>query len=101
VKVTGVSGALNSGPITGNGTQQAGGPDRPVGTLTVSGTATSRAVIAGYVDALSRVTGLADPLVTNASTTSGTLQFSLRLDITRAILGGRFTEPSASPSAGK
>ncbi|HKT04239.1 MAG TPA: hypothetical protein VJT31_32340 [Rugosimonospora sp.] len=100
VTVGGVSGALNNANSnTGKATLPGTPGDKAVGSLTVTGTAPSRAAVAAYVDALSRVTGLANPLVTNASIDSGKVTFSLRLDITRAALGGRFTSPS--PSAGK
>lgn len=105
VEVTGVSGALVS--KTKQGTNQAAptpapggrpgarGP-RPVGTLTVSGRGPSKPVVAGYVDALATVPGLANPLLSDVTAQTGAVQFSVRLDIMSTALGGRYTSPSPS-----
>jgi hypothetical protein len=62
-----------------------------VGKLTVSGSGTSRAAVATYVDRLGRISGLANPLLSSATETEGLVQFAVQLDITTAALGGRHT----------
>lgn len=99
VTVTGVNGTLLTAASAAGTTRLPGLDDKPVGTLTVNGTGPSRAVVASYVDALSRVPGLANPLVTSASLENGVVHFSVQLDITKARLGGRFSSPSPSASA--
>jgi type IV pilus assembly protein PilN len=100
VTITSVSGLLSQ--------QAAGAEPQPgvdtttVGGLQVAGTGPSRSAVAAYVDALARVPGLANPLLGSASLQNGVVQFSVRLDITRAALGGRFSSaaPGAAPAAG-
>jgi Tfp pilus assembly protein PilN len=103
VTVDGVTGTLDSSGATATATSTAapGTTKNTVGTLTVSGTAPSRAAVAAYVDALAKVCGLANPLVGSASMENSVVQFSVRLDITRGALGGRFTAPSPCASAAK
>jgi Tfp pilus assembly protein PilN len=111
VEVTGVSGALSSKPKGGGNPAPAPGPGapgapggraaQPIGTLTVSGTGPSKPVVATYVDALATVPGLANPLLSDVTTQTGGVQFSVRLDITTAALGGRYTSPSPTPSGSK
>jgi hypothetical protein len=63
-----------------------------IGTITVKGSAADKVTIAAYVDALTKVSGVAAPYVTSAQQqTGGQYQFSLDLEITKAELGGRFT----------
>jgi Tfp pilus assembly protein PilN len=106
VSVTGVTGTLNNNATTNakataNTTVPGQATTGAVGTLTVTGTAPSRAAVAAYVDALAKVRGLANPLVGSATMENTVVQFSVRLDITAPSLGGRFTSPSPSPSAAK
>lgn len=66
----------------------------PIGTITITGTGPSKPVIAGYVDNLAALDGVADPYVTTVSTDSAgktaKLDFTVRLSITADALGGRF-----------
>jgi Tfp pilus assembly protein PilN len=104
VTVTGVTGTLASASNgTGAGAAQLpnASVEKPVGTLTVNGTGPTRAAVAAFVDALARVPGLANPLVGSASMEGNLVQFSVRLDITKSSLGGRFTSPGPSASAAK
>jgi Tfp pilus assembly protein PilN len=103
VQVTMVSGALSptSSGVAAESPLSARLPsttaDRLVGTLTISGTASSKAVVAAYVDALAKVQGLADPLLGEVVSENGKLQFTVQLDITSAAPGGRFaTKPSTT-----
>jgi Tfp pilus assembly protein PilN len=105
VSLTGVTGTLVNA-ATANAAAGGTAPGATTsadltGTLTVTGLGPSRAAVAAYVDALAKVHGLANPLVTSASMENNVVRFSLRLDITKASLGGRFTSPSPSVSAAK
>jgi hypothetical protein len=62
-----------------------------IGKVTVTGTGASKALIAGYVDALSRLAGLGNPVVSGVTFADGALQFTANLDITASMLGGRYT----------
>jgi Tfp pilus assembly protein PilO len=62
-----------------------------VGSITVTGHAPSKTAAAAYVDALARINGLGNPYVTSAMPPGGEVDFTVRLDVTNAILGGRFT----------
>jgi Tfp pilus assembly protein PilN len=71
--------------------------DKLVGTLTIAGTAGSKASVAAYMDALGKVPGLADPLLSDVSSEDGTLQFTMQMDITSAAPDGRFApQPSTA-----
>jgi hypothetical protein len=70
VQITGVAGTVAG---TGVRTAQGAGatlpnsvPDKLVGTLTVTGTGTTKAVVASYIDAVAKVTGLANPMLSSA-----------------------------------
>jgi Tfp pilus assembly protein PilN len=110
VAVTNVSGAMFAGGTgapssTQSGTANGGigALDRsgqlPAGTLTVTGTATDKRVIAGYLDALGRVKGLSVPFLTNLGVQDGHLSFTANLVITTAALGGRWSAPPKGSSA--
>jgi len=107
LSVTAVSGALNATGATGSGA--GAGPAgakpttspsaTPIGTLSVSGVAPDKAAAAGYVDALARIAGLADPLVVSAATDETGVHFTVQLVVTGAARGGRYT--TATGSAGR
>jgi Tfp pilus assembly protein PilN len=103
VSVTGVTGALDTNDSTGTAAKAVPGRSTTdvLGTLTVTGTAPTRAAVAAYVDALAKVRGLANPLVGSATLENNVVQYSVRLDITKPSLGGRFTSPGPSASAAK
>jgi hypothetical protein len=88
--VTGVVGSLNDDTAAVEAIQ-ARTAGAVIGKLTVSGTGTSRAAVATYVDRLGRISGLANPLLSSTTETEGRLQFAVQLDITTAALGGRHT----------
>ncbi|MDT5035070.1 MAG: hypothetical protein QOE03_255 [Micromonosporaceae bacterium] len=64
---------------------------RTIGTLTVGGTATSKAALAAFLDELATVSGLANPLLTNVTVQNEDQQYTMHVDITAAALGGRYT----------
>jgi Tfp pilus assembly protein PilN len=90
VKVTSVVGALfdDAASVEAIATRKEGAA---IGKLTVSGTASTKAALATYVDRLGRVAGLTNPLLTSATEVASVVQFSVQLDITTAALGGRHT----------
>jgi Tfp pilus assembly protein PilN len=96
VEVDAVTGALNPA-----NTATADTPTDTIGSITLTGTAPSKAAVAAYVDALGKVSGLANPFPTSANEEEREVSFTVTLDITRAALGGRYTPASASPSGGK
>ena len=102
ISVSGVNGQLNTaagGSSTAN--VLPGSATDTVGSLLVSGKGPDKKAVAAYVDALGRQTVVANPYVTSvASEESGGVSFSLRVDITRAALCGRFTTACAT-SGGK
>jgi Tfp pilus assembly protein PilN len=97
VQITGISGNLQSGA------QGAGGPAvlpnptgvRLIGTLTVQGSATTKAAIADYIDSLDAVKGVANPLLSGVNTQDGVAHFTVSVDLTETAIGGRFTAPAA------
>lgn len=102
ISVSGVNGQLNA---AGGGSSTAnvlpGSATDTVGSLLVSGKGPDKKAVAAYVDVLGRQTVVANPYVTSvASDESGGVSFSLRVDITRAALCGRFTT-ACTTSGGK
>ncbi len=100
VVLTDVTGALSdatgvAGPDQSFSQFIEGSDARPVGTVTVTGTGPSKAAVAAYVDSVATITGLAHPLLGGASVDGGTLHFTVRLDITTAALGGRYSPTTA------
>jgi type IV pilus assembly protein PilN len=95
VALTAVTGTLPTGLDTAGDTSIVKLPnttgEQTIGTLTVSGTGASKALIASYVDALAKVSGLGNPVVSGVTFAEGTLQFTAQLDITESMLGGRYT----------
>jgi hypothetical protein len=85
VVVTTVTGTLANPPA-----KSASATD-PIGTMTVAGTAPDKKTIAGYVDALGGVHGLANIYLTAANQDNGGMSFTLTADITGKALCGRFT----------
>jgi Tfp pilus assembly protein PilN len=106
VQITGVSGALAAGAKGGRTSAKATqlpstSGDRTIGTLTVTGSASSKPAVAACVDALAKVEGLANPLLGSASLQNKAVQFTVRLDITSAALGGRYSAKRNNGSGNK
>jgi Tfp pilus assembly protein PilN len=70
-----------------------------IGSMTLTGTAPSKAAVAAYVETLGKVAGISNPFPTEATEGDGGLSYTIQVDITTASLGGRFSAPSAAPSA--
>ena len=65
--------------------------DRSVGSLALTGTAPDQTAVAGFVDNLGKLPGLAAPFPANVSTQgAGALQYSINVLITTKALGGRY-----------
>jgi hypothetical protein len=69
--------------------------------MTINGSGPTKLAIATYVDALGKVSGLANALLVSVTQNDTAFSFTVSLDITSAILGGRFAAPTTSPTAGK
>jgi Tfp pilus assembly protein PilN len=89
VRITGVTGALSAST---SAAPNPGTPANAIGTLNLTGAAGTKALIAAYVDALGKVAGVANPLLGDVTAQSGTLNFTIRMDITKVALGGRYTK---------
>jgi len=93
ITITGVTAALTTDATAGAPSAKSPVESTDViGTLTLGGVGTSKTAIAAYVDALARVTGVANALPGDVTQQSSGLQFSVHMDITKAALGGRFTK---------
>lgn len=94
VAITGMTASLVSAAggaaAAGVGGLPRGSAKKTVGTVSIKATATSKAAIAEYVDALSRVKGLASPLLGDMNLQEGSLNFTVRIEITSDVLGGRY-----------
>jgi len=105
VSVDGLSGTLNQATGTGGASSTVQLPDASgqtaIGTGTISGTARNKAAVAAYVDALGGVRGLTGALVGSTAEDKGVVTFNVKVDITDAALGGRYTSTAAKGSGVK
>ncbi|GAA3347898.1 hypothetical protein GCM10020358_64410 [Amorphoplanes nipponensis] len=104
IRVDGVNGQLNGadggGAAVSNPLPATNGATT-IGALTVTGTGPDKQAVAAYVDALAKLTVVANPYVTNVATDEKTgVTFSLTVDITQNALCGRFTV-ACKPAGGK
>jgi Tfp pilus assembly protein PilN len=65
-----------------------------VGTLTISGTAPDKNSVAAYIDALTKVPGLAAAFPASVTGQGGKLLFTASVIITSDALGGRYSVPA-------
>ncbi|WP_433828598.1 hypothetical protein ACQP2E_04450 [Actinoplanes sp. CA-015351] len=73
-----------------------------VGTLTVTGTAKNKKVVAAYVDALSDLEDASNPFVSSIAGGDGKVAFSITVTITEDALCGRLVDSDhVCPSGGK
>jgi Tfp pilus assembly protein PilN len=100
VKISSVSGLVGEAGKAPSATSVPVAPGSPVGTITVSGAGPSKGAVAAYLDALGRVPGLADPLLQSATEQDNKVQFTARVAITRAALGGRYGPKSGKGTGG-
>ncbi len=115
VTLTGITSALESGTAAGTAGSTAGAAGgtagttaqlpnlsggKSIGTVTVTGSSTTKAGVAAYVDALAKVRGVANPLLTDATEQQGHVDFTVGLNITKSALGGRYTPKKTSGASG-
>jgi Tfp pilus assembly protein PilN len=67
-----------------------------IGVLTVTGTAPDKRTVAAYADALSRVKGVAAPLISSVQSAARPVTFTITADITSDALGGRYATSDAT-----
>jgi len=102
VFLKGITGAINADGVAENKNNLPKTyKEKQVGTIMLVGTSPDKAKIAALSEALGRVPGLGDPLVSEVSSVDRAFRFGIRVDITSAALGGRYTPASASPSPSK
>jgi Tfp pilus assembly protein PilN len=65
---------------------------KPIGSVTISGTATSKTVVATYMDALAKVANIGNPYVNGVTLEDKTYQFTVKLDILATAVSGRYTK---------
>jgi Tfp pilus assembly protein PilN len=85
--LTGVTVTLESSRTAG----ASGARPGPVAFVTIAGIGTSKPQVATYVDALGRLNGVANPFITNVTAGERGLDFSVKIDVTNALLGGRYS----------
>jgi len=62
----------------------------PIGSLTVSGDATTTTAIAGYVDAVAEVPGVGNVLLSGVNDEGGTTNFTLRADLRSTLFSNHY-----------
>jgi hypothetical protein len=92
VTVVGINGALQDVTTTSGGTAlPSTSTSAAIGSVVVTGTGPDKRAVAAYVDALAKQSVLANPYLTNVtSTEDDDVSWTLRVDITQAALCGRF-----------
>jgi Fimbrial assembly protein (PilN) len=99
VKLHGLSAATTASGATGGSTSDTelpGSGEKKIGELTISGEGSSKALVAEYVDRLAKIHGVLDPLLSSAVEQKEGVQFTMKMDLTTAVLGGRFTTRTGS-----
>lgn len=71
-----------------------------VGQLTITGSAPDKRTVAAYADALSRVKGIAAPLISSVEASSVPVTFTITADITSDALGGKYATSGATAATG-
>ena len=100
VRITSLSGLISSptaaatasaNPLTAPGVST-------IGTITIAGTAPDSTAVGKFVNALTLVPGLTDPVPTSIAGGKGAYQFSVTVGVTTAALGGRYASSTPTPS---
>jgi hypothetical protein len=103
VTVLGMNGAIKDATVTGTTADSLPSATKSatIGTVIITGTAPDKPSIAKYVDALTKLTSVANPYLTTATTSESadnkSWQFSITVDITSTTLCGRFTTKCPPP----
>jgi len=97
VTVTGIDGLLSAADSASvTGTLPSTNTSTAIGSITVIGTGPDKRAVATYVDTLAKQSVLANPYVTNVTTSDDEVTWMLRVDITQAALCGRFGDKCAT-----
>ena len=72
----------------------------PIGTLSITGTATDSRAVATFVDGLAVTPGLASPIPVNVSGAKSGVAFTVSVLLTSDALGGRFSTPAPAAATG-
>jgi Tfp pilus assembly protein PilN len=101
VEVTSVTGTLSIGTPNG-GSDRSGGlavlnssGKQSVGSLTITGNANDKDMIAAYVDGLGKIPGLAAPFPASVTDGQAGLTFTANVIMTTDLLGGRYSTRAA------
>lgn len=88
--ITGITGTLDATRANpGPGARVSTGP---VALATITGIGTSKPQVAAYVDALAKLPGVADPFITSVTAGEQGLDFTVQINVTDALLGGRYAK---------
>jgi Tfp pilus assembly protein PilN len=96
VGLTGLSGALNDPKAAAAGGGVTSLPNmaasKPIGSVTIAGIATSKAVVATFMDALAKVANIGNPYVNGVTLQDTTYQFTMKVDVLATAVSGRYTK---------
>jgi hypothetical protein len=73
---------------------------KSIGELMITGSATDKNAIAGYVDSLATVPGFAAPFPASVTLSGHAYTFNVNVIVTTDLLGGRFTTPQTATQQG-
>jgi hypothetical protein len=90
VSVIGINGALQDTSASPGTALPSTTTAVPIGSAVVTGTGPDKRAVAAYVDALAQQSVLANPYLTNVTTTKDGVTWTLRVDIAQSALCGRF-----------
>jgi Tfp pilus assembly protein PilN len=79
----------NSATTTASGLPSSDGKT-PIGSLTISGTSTTKTAIASYVDAVSKVSGIGNVLLSGVTDQEDGSDFTLRADLSPTLLSHHY-----------
>lgn len=91
---TGGDTGSGTGSTTASGLPSADGTS-PIGTLTISGTSSSKAAIANYLDTVATVTGVGNTLLSGVTDQDSGADFTLRADLSPVALSHHYTTASS------
>jgi hypothetical protein len=103
VQVT-LAAADPSSATSGTGTSNGGSfpgltSSAQIGTVVVVGTASDKPHIATYLEHLAKIKGVADVYFSSAITEKDSYQFTINMELTSAVLGGRYANTTPTTGA--
>lgn len=90
VRLNGINGQLAQDASGGTPTVPSAVKDKTIGTVTITGSGASKRAVADYVTALATVSGTANAQIGTVTQLGETVDFTVKLDVTAAALGGRY-----------